>query len=144
MQAQSQITVDVPAGIHHGQTLRMRGQGEAGRQGAEAGDLYVVVLVREDKRFTRDGDNIKTEVTIPVFDAILGTEVNVETVHGRVSMRIAEGTQSGTVLRLKNKGMPVLSSSRFGDHYVTVQVEIPRKLSRAERKLVEEWKEISK
>ncbi len=136
------VDIDVPAGIHDGQTLRMRGQGDAGRRGAPAGDLYVHIHIRPDARFERDGDDIRSTIELSVIDATLGTEATVDTVHGPVTLKIPEGTQPDQVFRLKGKGMPVLSTSRTGDHYATVKVRIPTKLSRAERKIVEEWKSI--
>ncbi len=138
----STVTVSIPKGIHHGQTLRIRGQGNAGRQGAEAGDLFLHIALKPDKRFERDGDDIRSEVTISAVDAILGTQIRVDTVHGSFDLKIAEGTQPEQVLRLKGEGMPVSGSSRNGNHYVTVHIEIPKKLSRKERKLVEEWREV--
>lgn len=137
-----EVTIEVPAGLHEGQTLRLRGQGNAGPRGAPAGDLFVHIRVRMDLTFERDGDDIKTVVNISVLDAMLGTEIPVKTVHGEVRLKIPEGTQPNQVFRLKGKGMPVLGTSRTGDHYVTVHVEVPKKLSRAERKIVEEWKSL--
>ncbi len=134
------VTIDIPAGISDGQSLRVRGEGDAGPRGSESGDLYVRISVAPDERFEREGDDIRSEAVISVPDAVLGTEMSVETVHGPVNLKIPAGTQSGQVFRIKNKGMPVLNSSRSGDHYVTVTVEIPAKLSREERKLVEEWR----
>jgi molecular chaperone DnaJ len=136
------IDINIPAGIRDGQTLRLRGEGDAGRQGATPGDLYVHIRVRDDARFERQEDDIYSTLTVSVVDAILGTEAAVPTVHGTVSLKIPEGTQPEQILRLKGKGMPVLNTSRFGDHYVTVKIQIPTKLSRAERKLVEEWKSL--
>ncbi len=138
--AKVELTVNVPAGIDDGQTLRINGEGDAGRRGAPAGDLYVVVRVRPDERFERDGADIRSQVSIHALDAILGMELPVETVHGKVTLSIPEGTQPGQVLRIKHKGMPVLSSSRMGDHYVEVLVDVPKKLSREERKILEEWR----
>lgn len=134
------LTIDIPAGIHAGQTLRFRGEGDAGRRGGEAGDLFVQIDVIDDRRFLRDGDDIRSSIVLPALDAILGTEITVETVHGPVNVSIAEGTQPGQVLRIKGKGMPVLNTHRHGDHYVTVDVEIPKKLGRKERQLLEEWR----
>ena len=136
------VTVEIPPGIQDGQTLRLRGLGHAGRQGATSGDLFVHIRVEQDVRFEREGDDVHSEQTIDVPDAILGTEIEVETVQGGVRLKIPAGTQPSQVFRLKGKGMPVLNSSRHGDHYVTVQVEIPKKLSKKEKGLVEEWKEI--
>jgi molecular chaperone DnaJ len=135
------ITVDVPAGIDDGQTLRLRGEGDAGRRGAAAGDLYVHVRVRADSRFMREGVDIRSVLSILVVDAILGTEISVDTVHGPVSLNIPDGTQPGQIMRIKGKGLPELNSRHVGDHYVTVNVEVPKKLSRAERKIVEEWRQ---
>ncbi len=135
------VSITIPAGIHDGQSLRLRGEGQAGAHGNEAGDLYVLVQVEPDERFTRDGDDIRTHLTIGIADALLGTERDVETVRGTVTLTIPAGCQSGQVLRIKGKGMPVLSSSRSGDHFVTVDVEIPRKLSRSARKLAEGLRE---
>jgi molecular chaperone DnaJ len=136
------LTIDVPAGIADGQTLRITGQGDAGIRGGPAGDLYVRVAVRPDARFERDEADIRTTVTIPVVDAVLGTELEIETVHGPETIRIPEAQQPGQILRLKGKGLPILGTSRHGDHYVTVNVEIPKKLSREERRLMEEWRDL--
>lgn len=138
------VNVDIPSGIDDGQSLRLRGQGDAGRRGASAGDLYVHIRVRPDERFTREGTDIRSSLTISVLDAILGAEMSADTVEGPVTITIPAGTQPAQVLRLKNRGLPELNGSRRGDHYVTVNVEIPTKLSRAERKIVEEWRELQK
>ena len=142
IQQKTQITIDVPAGIEDGQTLRLTGQGNAGAHGAPAGDLFVIVQVMPDKRFTRDGNDVRSSVTIPVIDAILGCDIPIETLHGKVTLTVPAGTQPRQVMRVKGKGLPQLSSSRVGDHFVTVIVEVPKKLSKKERKLMEEWKEM--
>ena len=134
------VTVNIPAGIHDGQTLRIQGEGEAGRQGGAAGDLYLHVRVQHDPRFQRDGDDIRSEATLSVLDVLLGTELEVETVTGMSTLKIPEGTQPGQVLRLKGKGLPIVNSSRTGDHFVTINVDIPKKLSKKEKQLLEEWK----
>lgn len=138
----AEIPVDVPAGIDDGQTLRLRGEGDAGRQGEPAGDLYVHIRVRPDSRFQREGADVRSALLLPVLDAMLGATVHVETVHGPVSVKVDAGTQPGHVLRLKGKGMPVLNTSRHGDHYVAIDIGIPTKLSREERKILEEWKKV--
>lgn len=134
------VTVDIPAGIANGQTLRLRGHGEAGRRSAPSGDLYVRIDVQPDVRFTREGDDIHASITITVLQAILGDDISVDTVHGSLALRIPAGTQPGQVFRLKGKGMPSIKGRGQGDHYVTVMLKIPTKLSREERKLFEEWK----
>jgi molecular chaperone DnaJ len=136
------VTVRVPPGIDDGQTLRVEGQGDAGRRRSMTGDLYVHVRVVPDKHFERNGADLASAATVHVLDAILGADIDVATVHGNLKTHIPEGTQPGTVLRLKGKGLPVLGSSRMGDHYVTINIEIPKKLSREERKVVEEWRKM--
>ncbi len=135
IQGSEEITVEVPAGIQTGQTLRVRGRGEAGRQGKNAGDLFVHIHVQADPRFERSGDDLKKEVTIPVTDAVLGSEVSIDTFEGSLTVKIPAGTQPEQILRIKGKGMPVLNSSKKGDLYVTVKVAIPQKVDREERKL---------
>jgi molecular chaperone DnaJ len=136
------VTFTVPAGIANGQQLRLRGQGDAGRQGGPAGDLFVRVNVRADHRFIRDGDDIRSTIAINVPQAVLGDDISIETVHGPLTLKVPAGTQSGQELRVKGKGMPVLGTSRHGDHYVTVMVQIPTKLSKEERKIVEQWRDV--
>ncbi len=138
----SNITIDVPAGIDDGQTLRVTGKGEAGHRKAPAGDLFVVIAVIPHPHFSREGADIHSRVSIPVLSAILGAEVLVETAQGMVTLAIPAGTQTSQIMRIKGKGLPVLNTSRFGDHYVEITVKIPTKLSRAERTLLEEWKHI--
>lgn len=134
------VVVTIPAGIADAQTVRLRGHGEAGRRGAPTGDLYVRIDVLGDPRFTREGDDIHSAMTLHVLRAILGDDVKVDTVHGSLELRLPPGTQPGQVFRLKGKGMPALKGRGHGDHYVTVHVEIPTKLSREERNVLEEWK----
>lgn len=134
------IVVDIPPGIEDGQSVRMRGEGDAGQRGAPSGDLYVHVHVRPHPRFERNGADVRSSHEITAIDAILGTTADVETVHGTVSLKIPEGTQPDAILRIKGKGLPVLNSNRFGDHYITIKVKIPTRLSREERKLLEQWK----
>lgn len=138
------ITVEIPAGIADGQSLRVRGKGDQGLPGQPAGDLFVHISVRPDDRFRRDGDDIHAATMVNMIDAALGAEIDVETVHGPVTVTVPAGTQPGTIMRVKGKGMPVLSSSRHGDHYVRIDVLIPKKLSREEKKLAEEWRKIQR
>ena len=142
VQESTETSVHVPAGLDDGQTLRVRGQGHAGRRGEPPGDFYVHVTVLPDPRFERQGADIRTRLELPVTDAVLGAEAKVTTVHGDVTLDIPAGTQPGQVLRMRGKGMPVLQTPNKGDHYVTVDVKIPTKLSREERKLVEEWRKL--
>ena len=136
------VTVHVPAGIDHGQTLRVTGEGEAGERGGKSGDLLVRIRVEPDRRFERDGDDVRSSLSLSALDAILGAEVNIDTVHGTVKMTIPAGTQPNQILRVKHKGMPVVNSSRVGDHYVTIDLVVPTKLSRDERRLFEELRKV--
>lgn len=135
------VTVDIPAGIDNGQTLRIRQQGDAGLRGESPGDLYVHLRIRPDPRFERDGSDIRSQVTVPVIDAILGGEVEVETVLGATTVQVPEGMQPGQVFRIRGKGLPHLGSSKHGDHYVEIGIEVPKKLSRSERKILEDLKD---
>jgi molecular chaperone DnaJ len=136
------VTVHIPAGIDTGQTLRLTGEGEAGQRGEKSGDLLVHIEVESDARFERDGDDIRSRLTIDVLDAVLGADKEVDTVHGPVTFSVPAGTQPGQMLRIKSKGMPVIHSSRHGDHYITVEITIPTKLSREEKKAFEELRKM--
>lgn len=133
------IKVKIPAGIESGQTIRLSGKGEAGKAGIPAGDLYLTILVKADKNFTRDGANIHSETEITFPEAALGTTIDVETVGGKVKLKVPAGTQSGKVFRLSEKGMPHLNRDSRGDHYVTIHVKTPTHLSRKQRKMLEDF-----
>lgn len=130
--------IKIPAGIDNGETIRLTGKGEAGAKGAPAGDLYVVVSVRPDKRWERDGNNIRTEEKISFTAAALGDKIQIETVEGNVKLKIPAGTQSGTIFKLRGKGIVSLRGGRKGDHFVKIVVKTPIHLSRKQKKLLEE------
>jgi molecular chaperone DnaJ len=132
------ITVKIPAGIATGQQLRLIGEGEAGSAGGPPGNLYVVVHVREHAFFRRDGMNLFCEIPVNFTTVTLGGEIQVPTLDGSETVKVPEGTQTGTTLRLKNKGMPDVNGRGRGDLFATVQVQTPRKLTRDQRKLIEE------
>lgn len=136
----SEVTINIPAGIDEGQVLRIGGEGDAGLRNAQAGDLYVRIHVEHDPRFERDGFDIRSILTISAIDAILGSTADVQTVQGISTLQIPEGTQPGQIFRIRGKGLPHLGRSSHGDHYATIQVEIPKKLSKQERKILEEWR----
>lgn len=136
------VPIQVPPGIADGQTLRIRGQGGAGARGAAAGDLYVTVRMELPLGLRREGDDVHAHVQLPLLLALLGGEVSVPTVHGEVRVTVDPGVQPGHLLRVKGKGFPVLGTSRFGDHYAELMIEIPKKISRKEREVLEHWKEI--
>ena len=127
------VTVNIPAGIDDGQTISLKGQGSAGANGGPAGDLLVTVAVRESDKFERDGSNVLSAVTVSFTQAALGAELQVDTIDGPVKLNIPEGTQSGSVFRLRGKGIPFLRGSGRGDQYVTVNVEVPRNLNSAQK-----------
>ena len=132
------ITAKIPAGIDHGQTLNMRGQGNAGENGGEPGDLYLTVIVKKHELFEREGTSVLLEMPISFTQAALGAEVEVPTLDGPVRYSVPEGTQTGTTFRLRGKGIPSLRSGSRGDEYVTVRVATPTKLTSKQRELLEE------
>ena len=133
------ITVKIPAGIATGQQLRLQGEGEAGGAGGPAGHLYVVIHVQEHEFFRRDGGNLFCEIPVNFTTLALGGEISVQTLNGIEKVKIHEGTQTGTTLRLKGKGMPdVGGGSARGDLFATVQVRTPKKLTKDQRKLLEQ------
>jgi molecular chaperone DnaJ len=132
------ISVRIPAGIATGQQLRLQNEGEAGSAGGPAGHLYVVVHVQEHEFFRRDGNNLFCEIPVNFTTVALGGEVQVPTLDGSETVKVPEGTHTGTTLRLKNKGMPDVNGHGRGDLFATVQVQTPKKLTREQRRLVEE------
>ena len=132
------VKLRVPPGVNNGSRLRVRGEGDAGPKSGPPGDLYVYISVRESASFKREGVNLYSTVTVSYVDAILGVELEVETVDGPVKLKVPAGTQPGTVLLMRNRGVPkVNNASVRGDQYFTVNVSIPKKLSGAEKSLVE-------
>lgn len=129
------LSVKVPAGIDEGQRLKLSGQGDSGLNGGPAGDLYVLIHIQEHEFFKRDEFDVHCEVPISFSQAALGTEIEVPTLGGRVSMKIPEGTQSGQKMKLRNKGITKLGGYGFGDQIITIHVETPSKLSKEQREL---------
>lgn len=136
--AEAKLKVRIPAGINDGESIRLSGQGEAGRKNAPAGDLYLRVRVVPHKKFVRDGYDIRTEERISIKQAVLGDKIDVETVQGPVKLKIPEGTQSGTVFKLKEKGIARLHNRGVGDQYVKITVNIPAGASKKQKQLLEE------
>ena len=131
--------VEIPAGIDDGQTLRVQGAGNCGANGGSYGDLNIKVSVRDGGIFERDGFDIRTEVPISFAQAVLGDEITVPTIDGNVKYTVPAGTQTGTVFRLRGRGIQKLYRSDRGDQYVTVNVEVPRNLSRRQEELLREF-----
>jgi molecular chaperone DnaJ len=132
------IKVKIPAGIATGQQLRVQGEGEGGSGGGPAGDLFVAVHVQEHEFFRRDGVNLFCEIPVNFTTLALGGEIDVRTLDGKEAVKIPEGTQTGTTLRLRGKGMPDVSGRGRGDLFATVQVLTPKKLSREQRALLDQ------
>ncbi len=132
------LKIKIPAGINDGETIRLSGQGEAGEKGTPAGDLYLKIKVSPDKRFIRDGYDIRTTSQIGFADAALGGSLDVLTVDGIVKLKIPDGTQSETVFKLRGKGITRLNGGGRGDHFVKVSVKTPTGLNRKQRELLKE------
>jgi len=136
------VMVNIPAGIDNGQTVSMRGRGHAGSGGRPAGDLLITVYVQPHQAFTREGTAVHSQIRVSVVQAILGHDLEVDTLDGKVKYTIQGGTQSGTVFRLRGRGVPYLNDeARRGDHYVKVIVDIPGKLTAQQRDLLEKFGE---
>ena len=135
------ITVSIPEGAATGTRLRLEGKGEAGPKGTPPGDLYVEIIVRPHKQFEREGSDIIVEEHIPFTKAALGGTVKVPTLHGEKTLKIPTGTQPNTILRMKEQGIPHLRGSGKGDQHVVVKVDIPKKLSKKQKKLLEDFDE---
>ena len=136
------IQASIPAGIDNGQTISIRGQGNAGKNGGPAGDLLVTITVRPHEIFRREGTSVLCEASITFAQAALGAELEIPTIDGKVKYDIPEGTQSGTVFRLKGKGIPAINGRGRGDQYVTVRVETPRNLTKEQKEALRKFAEI--
>ncbi|MFH1055543.1 MAG: molecular chaperone DnaJ [Candidatus Altiarchaeota archaeon] len=136
------IDVKIPAGIAEGNHLRLKGEGNAGAYGGGSGDLYVVIHENEHPFFRREGDDLNCEVPVTFTQVALGAEIEVPTIRGKAKLKIPSGTQSHTVFRLRGQGLPSLQRSGAGDQNVRVTVEVPKKLSRQQRELVEQLAKI--
>ncbi len=133
------IKVRIPPGVEDGMRLRVAGEGEAGISGGPPGDLYVVIRLQPHPLFMREGADLVCEVPIPFVQAALGAEIEVPTLEGRVALRIPEGTQSGKLLRLRGKGLPTLAGGARGDQLVRLFVEVPSRLTKSQRELLERF-----
>ncbi len=133
------LDVEIPAGIHEGQRIRLSGEGHAGGPGGRSGDVYVLVHVRPHERFVRDGNDIVSSVDVTMTQAALGTRLTVPTLDGEVEVELEPGTQAGDVRVLRGRGMPVLQGFGRGDHRLLVNLSVPRNLSGEQRKLLEDF-----
>lgn len=136
------IQIQIPAGVDTGSVIPLRGEGEPGAKGGPSGDLYVVIRVKPHEIFKRDGNDVICEVPITFVQAALGDELVIPTLDGRIKYNISEGTQSGTIFRMKGKGIPNLRGYGRGDHYVKVVVEIPKKLNEKQKELLKKFADV--
>jgi molecular chaperone DnaJ len=137
------VEAQVPAGVEDGTRIRFSGLGEAGAFGGPAGDLYVVLHVKEHSFFEREGNDLQCVVPISFSQAALGTEITVPTLEGEHKLKIPEGVQSGTSFRIRGKGVPVLNGHGKGDLFVEVRIQTPAKLSKRQRELLAELGELT-
>lgn len=141
LRSESMYRVKIPAGIDNGGTIRLSGKGESAGAGGQTGDLYVVVHVLPDRHFEREGNNVYTDLSISYPQAVLGDTVEIETLDGKKKLVIPPGTQSHQQIRLKGLGVPDVRGGGRGDHYVRVIVDIPKRVSRKGKKLLEELRD---
>ncbi len=139
----AKINIKIPPGVDTGNKLRSTGNGEAGAMGGEAGDLYIVVHVKDHEVFERQGDDLFCEIPIKFTLGTLGGTIHVPTLQGKATLKVPTGTQSGTTFRLKGRGMPHLRGSAHGDQLIRVQVEVPTHLSSEQKKILEEFARVS-
>jgi curved DNA-binding protein len=133
------IRITIPAGVEDGQIIKLKGHGGPGSNGGPAGDLYIHFVIGEDPRWKRDGNDLHAKAPIDIYTAVLGGEITVDTLDGKVKLKVKPETQSGTVMRLKGKGFPVYKSEgRFGDLYITLDLRTPSNLSEKEKELFRE------
>jgi molecular chaperone DnaJ len=135
------LTVEIPAGIHHGQRIRLSGEGHAGELGGRAGDALVEVRIRPDERFVREGDDVYTTVDLTLTQAALGATVSIPTLDGEEDLELEPGTQPGEIVVLRGRGMPVLQRHGRGDQRILVNVLVPRRLTDEQRRLLREFDE---
>ena len=137
------INLNIPAGIDDGQTMSLRGEGDPGVKGGPAGDLFVTINVRPHSLFKRQGNDVVCEMPITFVQAALGSELEVPTLDGKVKYSMPEGTQTGTIFRLKGKGIPYLRGNGRGDQYVKVEIDVPKKLNEKQKTILREFADIS-
>ncbi len=133
------LSINIPAGVDTGSVIPLRGEGNHGERGGPAGDLYVYINVRPHELFERDGNDVWCEIPVSFAKAAMGGSIQVPTLEGKVKYEVPEGTQTGTVFRLKNKGIKNLRGSGKGDQYVRVKVEIPKKLTEKQKAALQEF-----
>lgn len=139
VKVQKTVNVEIPAGIDNGQTIRVGGQGDCGFNGGPSGDLLLNISVKKHPIFTREGYDINCDIPITYTEAVLGAEITVPTIDGDVGFTISEGTQNGSVFRLKGKGVKKIHRAERGDQYVRIYVEVPKNLSKKQKDLLRDF-----
>ena len=142
IEREKEVEVRIPAGVETGSRLRLQGEGEAGPDNGPAGDLYVVILVKEHQDFERQGSNLYASLPVTFTQAALGANINVNTLNGAQELKMPSGTQTGTVFRVRGQGMPILGGRGNGDLFLAVTVITPKNLTREQRQLLEQLSEI--
>jgi molecular chaperone DnaJ len=142
IRSERKLKVNIPAGVDSGTRLKLSGEGQAGRNGGPAGDLYVFFKVQDHPVFERHENDLHCTIPINIAQAVLGTEIEIPTLDGPEQLRIPEGTQSGAAFRLRAKGVPDVNGRGRGDLFVHVQVKVPGKLTREQKKLFEQLAEV--
>ena len=133
------LEIEIPAGIDDGQTIRVSGKGEAPAGGGEPGDLFATIHVQPHKVMKRRGDDVTSTVAVSFIDAIIGTKIKIDTLNGKQEITVPAGTQPGQTITLDEEGFRRLQRSGHGDHVVTIKVQIPKKISRKQEKLLKEF-----
>lgn len=133
------IKITIPAGIDDGQALQLSGKGEPGEKGGPNGDLIIVVSIKKHDVYTRDGADVYVDIPITFAQAALGDKIEIPTIHGKVKIDIPEGTQTGTTFRLRDKGIPYMRGNGNGSEYVTVKIEVPKKLTNKQKDLLRQF-----
>lgn len=139
----NKIRITIPAGIEDGQTIRIKGQGGPGIQGGQKGDLYITFHIINNTAFRREGSHLMQDLPIDLYTAVLGGDIMIDTLQGKLKIKIPAGTQPGEIIRLKGKGMPVYKKdNQYGDLLLTIKVELPRNLTPKQKQLFEELAKI--
>lgn len=136
---EKKIKVSIPPGVDEGTRLRISGEGEAGQAGAPQGDLYIMVHIKRNSLFTRDGPDLYVEVPLRYSQAVLGDTVEIPHILGKAKLKVPSGTAPGTLLRMKGKGLPDLRGSGNGDQYVKITIDVPKKISKKQQDLLEKF-----
>ena len=141
VRSKERVKVKIPAGVDNGSTIRLSGKGEAGVKGGSHGDLYINLMVEASKEFFRSGTEIHSEVQLHVIQAVLGAEIEVQTLDGKSKIKIPGGTEDGKVFKISGKGVPIMGTDKRGDHLVKIKLAVPKKLSKKEKELYSELAE---